>query len=79
MFSARYNPWMRSVEMLADMVRRTRAPLADEHPAIVAERETLDRIGAGLGALRTARDTAVALAFRSVFTPPGDLTSGKGG
>ncbi|MFZ5708425.1 MAG: DUF3141 domain-containing protein [Pseudomonadota bacterium] len=79
MFSARYNPWMRSVEMLAGTVRRTRAPLADDHPSILAERETLDRIGAGLGALRTARDTAVALAFRSVFTPPGDLTSGKGG
>jgi hypothetical protein len=73
MFSERYNPWMRLVRTAAETVRESRHPLPDDDPAITAEREALARIGAGLGAVRQARDEAIATVFKAIFAPGAGL------
>jgi len=77
MFSERYNPWICAVKTAAEAIRPERTPLPDDHPAIMAEREALERLGSGLGALRVARDRAIALAFKAMFGVPGGLATKK--
>lgn len=73
MFSGSYNPWMRLVQATAEDLRQTRTPLPEDHPAIVAEREALARIGASLGGIRTARDAAISTVFKAMFAPGAGL------
>ena len=77
MFSERYNPWMGAVKAAAEAIRPERAPLPDNDPAMLAEREAFERIGSGLGALRAARDRAIALAFKTAFGAPGGVATRK--
>lgn len=73
MFSARYNPWMGVVQAMADAIRPDRVPRPDDDPQLMAEREALVRIGAGLGAMRQARDQAIAAQFKALFAPGAGL------
>lgn len=67
MFSARYNPWMRAVQAMADTIRSDRKPLPADDPAVAAERKAMARIGASLGAMRLARDRAIAAVFKAIY------------
>ena len=69
MFSARYNPWMGAVQAVSDAIRSHRKPLPDDDPQLKAERETMERIGASLGAMRVARDQAIATLFKAQYAP----------
>ena len=73
MFSARYNPWMGAVQAMADSIRPDRAPLPDDDPQLKAEREAVERIGASLGAMRVARDHAIAALFKALYAPGAGL------
>lgn len=78
MFSARYNPWMRAVEAMADSIRPGREPLPETDPAIRAERKVAENIGAGLTTVRQARDQAIAAIFMAMFAPGvGAFAAGK--
>ncbi|KNG95033.1 poly(3-hydroxyalkanoate) synthetase [Pseudaestuariivita atlantica] len=78
MFSERYNPWMRYVRSTADTIRETRTPLAENDPAILAEREALDAIGRSLGAARIGRDEAIAAVFKALYAPGFGLLPTRG-
>ena len=75
MFSARYNPWMGVVQAMADSIRPDRAPLPDDDPQLKAEREVIERIGASLGAMRVARDQAIAVLFKALYAPGAGLVN----
>ena len=72
MFSERVNPWMALVKNAAETMRETRQPLADDHPAIRAERALLASTGEGLAAWRKGRDAWVSLWFRTIYGNPFD-------
>lgn len=76
MFSERYNPWMLPVKAAADSIRKSRAPLSEDDPAIAAEREMLAQIGAGLGRARQARDQMIANVFTAIYTSLGNPVDG---
>lgn len=78
MFSETFNPWMRPVKAASAAIRETRSPLPADHPAIVAERRSLGRTGEQLGALREARDRAIAEVFRAAYFPAGARDDGAG-
>ena len=69
MFSAHFNPWMGAVQAMADTIRPVRAPLPDDDPRLKAEREAMAQIGASLGAMRVARDHAIAVLFKALYAP----------
>ena len=76
MFSERVNPWMALVKSTAATLRETRAPLPDDHPAILAERALLARTGESLTAWRRGRDAWITHAFGAIFgNPLGTLAS----
>lgn len=75
MFSARYNPWMGAVQALADTIRPQRIPLPQDDPALTSERETMEQIGASLGAMRVARDHAIAALFKALYAPGAGLAN----
>lgn len=67
MFSERVNPWMAFVKSTAEAVREAREPLADDHPAILAERELLARTGENLEAMRKVRDAWLTHVFGALY------------
>lgn len=73
MFSARYNPWMGAVQAMAASILPDRVPLPDDDPQLTAERETMEQIGASLGAMRVARDHAIAALFKAIYAPGAGL------
>lgn len=70
MFSDRYNPWMRLVRLQAEALRKSRAPLPEDSPALKAERAALDAVGRRIGEARQARDRLVGQLFRMFFHDP---------
>ena len=75
MFSARYNPWMGAVQAMAASIRPDRVPLPADDPYLTAERELGQRIGASLGAMRVARDHAIAVLFKAAYAPGAGLVT----
>lgn len=75
MFSERYNPWMAAVKAAAGTIRERREPLADNHPAIIAESQVLAQIGGVLGELRQARDRSIAQVFKAIYAPFSEIPS----
>ncbi|WP_254696903.1 DUF3141 domain-containing protein [Octadecabacter sp. SW4] len=73
MFSAQVNPWMALVQSSAAAIRKTRTPLPDDDPAILAERALLARTGEVLGNWRKGRDAWVSLVFGAAFATPFDI------
>ena len=70
MFSEAFNPWMRGVAILADMVREDRIPLPGDHPLIARERELIGQVAAGTENARMARDAALQQVFNLLFGGP---------
>jgi hypothetical protein len=60
---------------MADTVRENRVPLAEDTPAIRAERATLAAVGRQAAQMRELRDEVLGQVFRAVYaadTKPGD-------
>lgn len=72
MMSEAFSPWMRSIEMLADVVQRDRRPLPESHPMLVREREAIGEVTDALKRLRELRDAAYEKAFSELFATPGE-------
>ena len=67
MFSERVNPWMGLVKTTAEALRQSRAPLPEDHPALMSERALLAHMGEGLAAWRKGRDAWLAHVFGALF------------
>ena len=67
MFSERVNPWMGLVKATAEALRQSRAPLPEDHPALMSERALLAHMGEGLAAWRKGRDAWLAHVFGALF------------
>ena len=64
------NPWMRSVERLAEQVRAQRRPVAADNPFVALERQMSENIERALDGYRDARDQMVELTFNAIYTSP---------
>lgn len=67
LFSETFNPWMRSVSVLAEAVAKGRQPLPLEHSLIARERAFFDEIGAAIERARIGRDAGYEQAFSALY------------
>jgi len=65
--SETFNPWMRGVAALADLVAKNRHPLATDNPLIEQERRTAADVTKVLEAARKARDAIYEQTFSALF------------
>jgi hypothetical protein len=73
MFSEVYNPWMRGVQTMAEILRDQREPLPENHPGIVAERKAMADVGRGVQAAREQRDAVYERLFSLLFGGASDI------
>jgi hypothetical protein len=67
LLSEAFNPWIRSVAMLANVVAKNRHPLPKDQPQIEQERKLAGDITAVLTTVRKARDAVYEQAFTALF------------
>ena len=66
-FSEVFNPWMRVVAGLADVVRKERRPMPDAHPMIMYEQEFFGRVAEAMETVRELRDAGNEQVFRLLY------------
>jgi hypothetical protein len=76
LFSETFNPWMRGVAILADVVAKNRMPVPQDHPLLKKEREFIDQVSKVMERARKARDGASEHTFDLLY---GDSRSGVAG
>jgi len=67
LFSETFNPWMRGVAMLAEMVRANRESLPADHPLMLREREAIAAGSEMIARGRELRDAACQQTFEMIF------------
>ncbi|HCN94177.1 MAG TPA: poly(3-hydroxyalkanoate) synthetase, partial [Hyphomonas sp.] len=66
-FSEVFNPWMRVVAGLADVVAKERRPMSDNYPMIKNEREFFGRVSEAMEMVRELRDAGNEHVFRLLY------------
>ncbi|HLZ66688.1 MAG TPA: DUF3141 domain-containing protein [Aliidongia sp.] len=64
------NPWMRSIEGLADSIRSNRKPAAPDNPLLALQEKTSERIVDALDRYRDMRDRATEAFFLGFYGSP---------
>jgi len=67
LFSEAFNPWMRGVAVLAEIVGKTRRPLPRDQPLIKREQEAIGKITETLEEIRETRDAVYEHMFRLAY------------
>lgn len=67
LFSEAFNPWMRSVAILANAVAGNRTPLPDDHPLIEQERERISQVSEAMEQVREWRDAGYEQTFNQLY------------
>ncbi len=67
LLSESFNPWMRGVALLAEVIAKCRRPLPDNHPLLQMEQRTFDQIGDYIEQARTGRDASFEQAFKLLY------------
>ena len=76
LLSETFNPWMRGVAVLADMVVKNRKPLPDDHPLIEQERKIIGQVTQAMEDAREARDGAHQQLFELLYGGPRKRSAG---
>lgn len=66
-FSERFNPWMRGIGMLAEVIDKSRQPLPPDNPLIESEREVAGNVTELMEKARQARDATFEQAFSLLY------------
>jgi Protein of unknown function (DUF3141) len=67
LLSESFNPWMRSVGTLAEVVAKNRAPLPPDHPLLKQERQAIERTSQAIEQATKWRDAAEEQAFSLLY------------
>ncbi len=78
LLSEAFNPWMRGIAVLADIVAKNRQSLPADHPLIERERAATGDATQALEDVRKARDAAYEQAFSLLYSDPGRGSAGNG-
>lgn len=62
-----FNPWMRGVAAMADVVSQNRIALARDHPLIMKERELISRTSDAVKTVREVRDSVCERTFNMLY------------
>ncbi|TQF85212.1 DUF3141 domain-containing protein [Elioraea sp. Yellowstone] len=69
LLSEAFNPWMRTVAALAEIITNGRQPLPQDHPLLVRERAAMGDVTRALEKVREGRDTVYEGTFRLLYGP----------
>ncbi len=67
LFSEAFNPWMRGIAMLAEVIGAGREPLSEDHPLMVHEKAAIDTTSELIARGRELRDAACRRTFELIF------------
>ncbi|MEQ9145604.1 MAG: DUF3141 domain-containing protein [Parvibaculaceae bacterium] len=67
LFSESFNPWMRAVAPIAEIVAEKRIPLPGDHPLLEQEEEMIGRISEAAERVRELRDAGYEQAFHLLY------------
>jgi hypothetical protein len=66
-FSEAFNPWMRGVEALADVISKNRDPLPENHSFVEMERDLIVQLSEAIESGRKMRDSGYELTFGLLY------------
>jgi hypothetical protein len=67
LFSETFNPWMRGVAILVDVVANNWMPVPQDHPLLKKEREFIDQVSKAMENARQARDGVSEQIFDQLY------------
>ena len=67
LLSESFNPWMRGISAMAEVVAKNRDPLPQNHPLLKQEREAIERTSQAIEQATSWRDVAEELAFSLIY------------
>ncbi|MET4805024.1 DUF3141 domain-containing protein [Limibacillus sp. MBR-115] len=67
LFSEAFNPWMRGVAVMADVVAKNRTALAKDHPLLEKEEQFIEEVSKALESTRMARDEGYEQIFGLLY------------